>query len=272
MPGQYSSRGSLDDALQLHKNLGCHDYLMPINNQRFLEETKNSMLDNTIDGVNIRTNRMSEYRTVADENIQARLRAINLMYFSNAWGFLALTTGNKSEIATGYCTLGGDCMGGFAPIQDLYKTQVYQVSQLYAEDDTFNKIPKAIMKKAPSAELSADQTDEQSLLSYGILDLIICGYIEHGISTFDGFKTLGKKEFASVFGFSWEPFRKDFLNRPDAETQFNRIIKMIDINEFKRRQMAPGVKVSNVAFGTGRRFPIVRRSWSIPAKRLELRD
>jgi len=260
MPGQYSSAGSVSDALELHKNLGCHDYLMPIDNNTFLIETNRAMLSNTADGVSMSEKR-SEYRTVANENIQARLRAINLMHFSNCWCAIALTTGNKSEIATGYCTLGGDCMGGFAPIQDLYKTQVYQLAQLYDSQHCITPIPASIINKAPSAELSPNQTDEASLLPYGILDLIICGYIEHKISTLDGFKNLGEKEFVNIFSYKWKLFRDQFVESFDADIQFKRIINMIDKNEFKRRQMAPGVKISNVAFGTGRRFPIVRRSW-----------
>jgi len=265
MPGQYSSKGSVDDALELHKNLGCYDYLMPIDNQTLLTATNRAMLGNTSDG-NALGDRILEYRKVADENMQARLRAINLMHFSNVWSCLALTTGNKSESATGYCTLGGDCMGGFAPIQDLYKMQVYQVSALYAAGPNrvpslLEAIPASILNKPPSAELAPDQTDEASLLPYGMLDLIICGYVEHGVSTLDGFKRLGRKEFAHIFGEGWEQFRNDFVARNDVDEQFKRIIKMIDRAEFKRRQVAPGVKVSQVAFGTGRRFPIVRRSW-----------
>lgn len=264
MPSVYSSKGSVDDALTLHKNLGCHDYLMPIEHVDFLASANRNLLGGTGDGNTLGT-RICEYRKVADENIQARLRAINLMHFSNAWGCLALTTGNKSENATGYCTLNGDMAGGFAPVQDLWKTQVYEIAGLYCAPPQ-NVMPKEIMSKAPSAELAPGQTDEASLLPYSILDLILCAYVEQNVSTFDSFVNIsatGRKEwFDGLTNYAVAIERvAEFAKRKDAKTQYNRIIRLVDLSEFKRRQAAPGIKVSKVAFGTGRRFPIARKRW-----------
>jgi NAD+ synthetase len=250
MPSSISSKGSVDDAIALHKNLGCHDYVNPIS---YIEEVQK-----------LKTNFSSHNgipHSSATENYQARERAKALMFFSNAFNALALTTGNKSENATGYCTLGGDMMGGFAPIMDLYKTQVYALA------NTYDKIPKNILTKAPSAELAPDQKDEESLLPYGILDLIIYGYVEKHISIFQTFKRTSDEYGTwnipeAIFSYeNYLPFLKAFFARPDAEDQYKRIIRLIDINEFKRRQAAPGIKLSKVAFGTGRRFPIVRGRW-----------
>ena len=247
MPSVYSSKGSVDDALELHKNLGCHDYHAPISHAELLKKLGMDF--------NHAKQFFPKMNPVADENIQARLRAINLMHFSNAFGALALTTGNKSENAVGYCTLGGDMMGGFAPIQDLYKTQVYQVAGLY------EKMPETIITKAPSAELAPGQTDEESLLPYAVLDPIIYAYVEMGVATFSLFKNLGPDPFESLFRCSCENAVAVFFEREDACKQYDRIISLIDLSEFKRRQAAPGIKISKTAFGTGRRFPIARGRW-----------
>lgn len=251
MPSIYSSKGSVDDALALHQVLGCNDYLVPIDHEPQLKFINSSFNSNQLKST-------LGYRGVADENIQARLRAINLMHFSNAFGALALTTGNKSENATGYCTLGGDTMGGFAPLQDLYKTQVYLVSRLY------DSIPKNILNKAPSAELAPDQNDEDSLLPYAVLDPIIFAYVEMGVMRFETFRKLKSESFVPLFGRNKNGCEKltAFLDSPDAESHYSRIIRLIDLNEFKRRQVAPGIKLSKVAFGSGRRFPIARGRWA----------
>jgi NAD+ synthase (glutamine-hydrolysing) len=220
-PSIYSSEGSKSDAELLHTNLGCHDYIFPIDFNPLLENLKNTL-----------TMKDGKYNPVADENIQARLRAITLMHFSNAWGCLALTTGNKTESATGYSTLGGDMMGGFAPIQDLYKLEVYDLARNYNQKKEI--IPNNIIEKPPSAELAPGQSDEESLLPYNVLDEIVKEYIENHV--------IDPKKFKEV-----------------SAEDYYRIIKMIDRNEFKRRQAAPGIKVHKTAFGSGRRLPIVKK-------------
>ena len=198
--------------------------------------------------------KFSEYNTVADENIQARMRGNVVMHFSNAFGALPLTTGNKTELALGYCTLYGDMSGGFAPINDLYKMEVYALARYINERARklpgrgVDLIPQNIIDKAPSAELAPDQKDEDSLLPYPILDPIVRAYIEHYISDFDKFKAWVKKQNIEI-------------KNSVTSDEYNRMIRKIDINEFKRRQAAPGIKVSRRAFGTGRRLPIVKGHW-----------
>lgn len=253
MPSKNNARASSDDALELHKNLGCYDYEAAISYEALLEET-NAAYAGKLQG---------PYNKVADENIQARLRAIKLMHFSNAFGALALTTGNKSENATGYCTLGGDMMGGFAPIQDCYKTQIFALCRWYnvhAKEvfRSFNGkfvIPEHILTKPPSAELAPNQTDEASLLPYDVLDPIIFAYVEKYISSLGEFEEWSRHCPTKT----WEPVH-EFLISDNAEAQYDRIIRLIDLNEFKRRQAAPGIKISRVAFGTGRRMPIVKKT------------
>ena len=257
MSSKNNAQSSSDDALQLHCNVGCYDYDAPIDYESLLKET--NIAYGTYHGGN--------YNKVADENIQARLRAIKLMHFSNAFGALALTTGNKSENATGYCTLGGDMMGGFAPIQDCYKTVVYALARHYnqhgrtllrAKEDVV--IPLNILTKPATAELApqeAHQTDETSLLPYDVLDPIIMGYVENYICTLKEFYEWAANKFTGTPHFT--PVNK-FCHEDGAEEKYDRIIRLIDLNEFKRRQAAPGIKVCRVAFGTGRRMPIVKKT------------
>jgi len=231
MPSIYSSKGSVDDALLLHQNLGCHDYLHPIAHEDLIKDFAKSFRI------------VGDYNKVADENIQARLRGNALMFFSNALGALPLTTGNKTEMAVGYFTIYGDSCGGFAPISDLYKTEVYDLARYLNHNREI--IPNEIVNKAPSAELRPDQTDESSLLPYSILDKIVKEYVEEYIGSFDNFA----KKY---------PKLKTWANTEKAPTEYRRIIKLIDSAEYKRRQAAPGIKLSQVAFGTGRRLPIVK--------------
>ena len=255
MPSKNNSSASSDDALQLHKNLGCHDYVAPISYESLLEETNVAYKSKVLS--------TKKYNAVADENIQARLRAIKLMHFSNAFGALALTTGNKSENATGYCTLGGDMMGGFAPIQDVYKMQIFDLCRWYNihayeifkefKDDCL--IPEHILTKPPSAELAPNQTDEASLLPYDVLDPIIFAYVESYISNFEEFNKWALRQPTKILN----PVHA-FCVSDNAKAKYDRIIRLIDLNEFKRRQAAPGIKISRVAFGTGRRMPIVKKT------------
>jgi NAD+ synthase (glutamine-hydrolysing) len=166
------------------------------------------------------------------------------MHMANAKGcYLPLTTGNKTEIAFGYCTINGDTVGGYNPIGDLYKHQVYEMAN-YINKEFGSKIPQEIIDKPPSAELAPGQTDEESLMPYIYLDAIAESYIEDRISTYDEFvKWLKRQQI-----------------EPDiSEDQYQKMLRRIDMMEFKRKQAAPIIKVSRQAFGTGRRMPIVNK-------------
>ena len=168
-----------------------------------------------------------------EENIQARLRGVILMALSNKFGSLLLTTGNKSELAVGYCTLYGDMCGGLAVISDVPKTMVYRLARWINREKMI--IPETSITKAPSAELRPNQTDQDSLPPYDALDAILDAYVVQG-------KTAG--EIAAA-GFE--------------EATVKRVVRLIDFNEYKRRQAAPGLKVTSKAFGVGRRIPIAQR-------------
>jgi NAD+ synthase (glutamine-hydrolysing) len=168
-----------------------------------------------------------------EENMQARLRGVILMAMSNKFGSLLLTTGNKSELAVGYCTIYGDMCGGLAVISDVPKTMIYRVAKWINRYKEI--IPDASITKPPSAELRPNQTDQDSLPPYDVLDAILDAYVVD-------LKTPAEIVAA---GFS--------------QTDVNRVVKLIDINEYKRRQAAPGLKVTSKAFGVGRRIPIAQR-------------
>ncbi|MDQ8184509.1 NAD+ synthase [Pelagicoccus sp. SDUM812002] len=172
-------------------------------------------------------------RDVTEENIQARARGLLLMALSNKLGALLLTTGNKSELAVGYCTLYGDMCGGLAVISDLPKTKVFELSRHMNRDRP--TIPVNTIEKPPSAELRPDQKDEDSLPPYDILDGILEGYVEKGMST------------------------KELIEQGYDETVVKDMIRKVDLNEYKRKQAAPGLKLTPLAFGVGRRIPIVQR-------------
>lgn len=241
MPSVNSSEHSLTDAEKLHRNLGCYDYVVPIEYEEQVVQIKKCL------GI-------EEYDKNADENIQARIRGLTVMYKSNASRVLTLTTGNKTELALGYCTLYGDMDGGFAPISDLYKCDVYALAQYYNNIKGKEIIPQHIMTKAPSAELAKGQTDEGNLkLPYVILDEIVRAYIEEYIGDFDHFK-------AYVLDLrNRKDILRDWVLNEDACKEYEEKIRLIDRNEFKRRQAAPGIKVCKVAFGSGRRLPIIKK-------------
>ncbi|MGZ5567947.1 MAG: NAD+ synthase [Limisphaerales bacterium] len=221
LPSQFSSKGSLDDARELAKNLGIQYDVIPI--QTAFECAK-AQLKPLFAG---------KPEDATEENIQARLRGVLLMGLSNKFGSLLLTTGNKSELAVGYCTLYGDMCGGLAVISDVPKTMVYRLSRWINRNSEI--IPLSSITKAPSAELRPDQTDQDTLPPYETLDAILDHYVVHGRSLPEIIK----------LGFDHETVRK--------------VIRMIDVNEYKRRQAAPGLKVTTKAFGVGRRFPIAQR-------------
>jgi NAD+ synthase (glutamine-hydrolysing) len=178
-------------------------------------------------------------RDVAEENIQARVRGVLMMALSNKFGALLLTTGNKSEMAVGYCTLYGDMCGGLAVISDVFKTQVYALAHwINAEARRAGRvppIPQSSLDKPPSAELRPDQTDQDSLPPYDILDAILKGYVEEGLS------------------------RRDLAAQGLDASVVNDVVRKVDLNEYKRKQAAPGLKITPLAFGVGRRIPIVQK-------------
>ena len=221
LPSQYSSQGSLDDARIIADNLGIQYDVIPI--QPMFVAAKGQLAE-------VFAGRAED---TAEENIQARLRAVILMAMSNKFGSLLLTTGNKSELAVGYCTLYGDMCGGLAVISDVPKTTVYRLSEWINRDREI--IPRDTITKPPSAELRPDQTDQDSLPPYDVLDAILDAYVVEG------------KSRATIVEAGFEKATVD------------RIVRLIDMNEYKRRQAAPGLKVTSKAFGVGRRMPIAQR-------------
>jgi NAD+ synthase (glutamine-hydrolysing) len=172
---------------------------------------------------------------VTEENLQARIRGNFLMALSNKFGWLVLSTGNKSEISTGYCTLYGDMAGGFAVLKDVMKTTVYRLSEYCNQKACGERIPRAIIEKPPSAELRPNQLDVDSLPPYDVLDPILKAYVEEDRSTSEMLE----------LGF-------------DAAI-VSRVVRLVDVNEYKRRQAAPGVKITPRAFGRDRRMPITNQ-------------
>lgn len=226
MPSEFSSGGSVTDSEKLAENLGIQLEKIAVNNlyEEYLQAL-NPFFEGTSFGV-------------AEENIQSRIRGVLLMAISNKHGHMLLNTGNKSELATGYCTLYGDMAGGLGVISDLYKTEVYAMSRWLNESYYERElIPRAVIDKAPSAELRPDQKDADTLPEYEILDDILEAYIDHQLSP---------KQIAEQ-GFDWETVRS--------------VLTLVDQNEYKRYQAVPGLKVSGKAFGSGRRIPLVQ-GWS----------
>ncbi len=224
MPSQYTSRESIEDAETLAKNLGIKTYVVPITE---IFETYKKVLRENVWGD------MPE--DVTEENIQARIRGNILMALSNKFGWLVLTTGNKSEMSCGYATLYGDMAGGFAVIKDVMKTFVYRLGRYYNKRKGREIIPERVFVKPPSAELKPNQTDQDTLPPYEILDPILKAYVEEDRSY---------KEIVAM-GFP-----------PDI---VKKVLRMVDINEYKRRQAPPGIKITPRAFGKDRRLPITNK-------------
>jgi NAD+ synthase (glutamine-hydrolysing) len=222
MPSRYSSRGSIEDARQLASNLGIETMTLPI--EAVMRAYDSTLADAFAD--------VDADAGVAKENIQARIRGALLMALSNQRGALLLTTGNKSELAVGYCTLYGDMSGGLAVIADVPKTMVYRVARFLNQTAGKPIIPEASLTKAPSAELRPDQKDEDSLPPYDILDEILRRDVE-----------------------LHEPADEIVAAGFDPAT-VTRVLKLVRGAEFKRKQAAPGLKVTDRAFGTGWRMPI----------------
>ena len=220
MPSKYSSSESLKDAKILVRNLGISSTKITIHAAvSTMEEKLKNAFQNDIAGI-------------TEENIQARIRGMYLMAYSNRFGNLLLTTGNKSEIAVGYATLYGDMAGGLAVIGDLYKTEVYKLAHFINKDKEI--IPPEIINKEPSAELKKGQTDQDTLPPYDLLDRILRMYLEENKEY---------QEISRVIG---------------DEATVVKVLRMVDHNEFKRKQAAPVLRVSKKAFGYGRRYPIVQ--------------
>ena len=233
MPSPYSSDHSVNDALELARNLGIASELLPIGDlMETYDRTLADLFVNTTFGI-------------AEENIQSRIRGNLLMAISNKFGHLLLSTGNKSEMSVGYCTLYGDMNGGLAVISDVPKTRVYSLCRWLNSEFENGKnnakwekeiIPVNIINKAPSAELKPGQTDQDSLPAYDVLDDILQRFIEHHESA------------------------QQIIAAGHAEAVVKRVVKLVTQAEFKRRQAAPGLKISDRAFGTGWRMPIAKVS------------
>jgi len=223
MPGPYSSPGSIDDARTLAENLGIRFELLSINPAY---EAYRQILHEVFAG---------QKEDVTEENIQSRARGMLLMALSNKFGAIVLSTGNKSELGVGYCTLYGDMVGGLAVISDVPKTLVYRLSEYVNSRRAV--IPRATLEKPPSAELRPEQKDSDSLPAYDVLDAVLEDYVEESHPA---------ERIAADRGIDIETVR--------------RVMRMVDRAEYKRQQAAPGLKISPKAFGYGRRFPIAAKS------------
>jgi NAD+ synthase (glutamine-hydrolysing) len=223
MPSQYSSKGSVEDSDLLARNLGIRLIEIPITEifQAYLKTLSPSFKG-------LKPN-------VTEENIQARIRGNILMALSNKFGWLVLTTGNKSEMSVGYCTLYGDMAGGYAVLKDVPKTLVYELTKFRNKKEGRDLIPKSVFVKPPSAELRPNQKDEDSLPPYPVLDPILQAYVE---------EDKGLEEIAKM-GFK--------------ESMIKEVINLVDRNEYKRRQSPPGVKITHRALGKDRRLPVTNK-------------
>jgi NAD+ synthase (glutamine-hydrolysing) len=223
MPSPYSSQGTRDDARVLAENLGVELLTLPIGEAM---TGYDELLGEVFAG---------REPDITEENLQARIRGNLLMALSNKFGWLVLTTGNKSEMSVGYSTLYGDSAGGFAVIKDCPKLLVYRLVAERARRDPESPVPETIVTRPPSAELRPDQRDQDSLPPYEVLDAILEGYVEQDLG------------------------REQLIARGLPEADVDRVIRLVDLSEYKRRQNPPGIKVTSKAFGRDRRVPIVNR-------------
>ncbi|MCW3022278.1 MAG: synthetase, partial [Conexibacter sp.] len=223
MPSPYSSSGTQDDARTLARNLGIECLELSI--KELMEDYDRTLAP-------VFGERPSD---ITEENLQARIRGNLLMALSNKFGWLVLTTGNKSEMSVGYSTLYGDSAGGFAVIKDVPKLLVYRLVDVRAKRDPDSPIPESIVSRPPSAELRADQKDEDSLPPYEVLDAILLGYVEEDLG------------------------REQLIARGLPAEDVDRVLSLVDHSEYKRRQNPPGIKVTSKAFGRDRRVPITNR-------------
>ncbi|HEX9493691.1 MAG TPA: NAD+ synthase [Thermoanaerobaculia bacterium] len=228
MPSQFSSKSSLDDACALARNLGIAVHVVPIESiYKPYEQSFNKMFNNNA-------------FDITNENVQARIRGNILMAWSNRTGAMVVSTGNKSELAVGYCTLYGDMAGGLALLGDVYKTSIYRVAEWINREREV--IPRSTITKPPSAELRPNQTDQDTLPPYEVLDGILRLYVE-----------------------DWKEVDEIVAEGYDRALVEN-VLRAVDTNEFKRRQAAPTIRVSSKAFGSGRQMPIAQRWRREPAR------
>lgn len=220
LPSKYSSKGSVKDSEKLIANLGISSNKISIQ----------PVVDKTLELLHPIFGNFPE--DITEENLQSRTRGLLLMALSNKFKYLLLSTGNKSEMGVGYATLYGDMCGGLAVIADVYKSDLYRVARFINRNEEI--IPNEILTKAPSAELRPDQTDQDSLPPYELLDQILRMYLEENKEINEISKVLGDREVVT------------------------KVLRLVDLNEFKRKQAAPALRISNKAFGYGRRFPIVQ--------------
>ncbi|RKY65732.1 MAG: NAD+ synthase, partial [Candidatus Latescibacterota bacterium] len=223
MPSQYSSSASMKDAEEVARNLGIKFLTLPI---RDIFDAYLRTLSEVFEGTE---------PDVTEENIQARIRGNLLMALSNKFGWLVLTTGNKSEVSVGYCTLYGDMAGGFGVLKDVPKTLVYRLAEYRNRVGERPVIPRSVLEKPPSAELRPGQKDTDTLPPYEVLDPIIEAYIEYDRSP------------------------KEMMRMGMEEEVVRKVVGMVDRNEYKRRQAPPGVKITPRAFGRDWRLPITNR-------------
>jgi NAD+ synthase (glutamine-hydrolysing) len=221
MPTRYSSVGSVEDSRELARRLGCRFDVLEIEDvfTTYLS-TVTPLFQDTTEGV-------------AEENLQARIRGAVLMALSNKFGGMVVATGNKSEMAVGYATLYGDMVGGFSVLKDVFKTRVYELARW--RNGRSDVIPQAIIDKPPSAELRPDQLDTDSLPDYDLLDRILKRYVECDDSV------------------------ADIVAAGLPAAVVHQVAALVDRNEYKRRQAAPGVRITSKAFGKDRRLPITNR-------------
>ncbi len=223
MPSPYSSSGTRGDAERLAENLGVKLLTIPV---APMMETFDAALADVFAG---------READLTEENLQARIRGNLLMALSNKFGWLVLTTGNKSEMSVGYSTLYGDSAGGFAVIKDVPKLLVYELTRHRDERAGGSLVPPELFTRAPSAELRPDQRDDESLPPYEVLDVILEGYVEHDLG------------------------REQLIARGLPAADVERVISLVDVAEYKRRQQPPGIKITSRAFGRDRRVPITNR-------------
>jgi NAD+ synthase (glutamine-hydrolysing) len=223
MPSPYSSEGTRADARAIAENLGSQFYELSI------EEAMDGFEDLLAPAFN------GAEPDITEENLQARIRGNVVMALSNKFGWLVLTTGNKSEMSVGYATLYGDMAGGFAVLKDVFKGNVYRLVRWRNQRERRELVPSSVLDRPPSAELRYEQRDEDSLPPYEVLDPILEAYVEHDLDA--------------------EEIQRQGFRRDDVE----RVIRLVDLAEYKRRQAPPGVRVSTKAFGRDRRLPITNR-------------
>ena len=223
MPSRYSSEGTRSDARTISENLGVQLYELPIESAT---EAYDELLAEPFAG---------RERDLTEENLQARVRGNIVMALSNKFGWLVLTTGNKSEMSVGYATLYGDMAGGFAVLKDVFKQWVYRLVRWRNEQAGRELVPDSVLERPPSAELRYEQRDDQSLPPYDVLDAILEGYVEDDLDA------------------------GELVERGLPEDEVKRVIRLVDLAEYKRRQAPPGVRISPKAFGRDRRLPITNR-------------